>query len=103
MVCPYNAISFFETIPTYYPDRITPTEKIWYENHQEGTVGKCDFCVDRLEQGLQPACVQTCPTDALKIGDLNDPASEVSRLIKARAGYQLHPELGTNPSVYYLP
>lgn len=102
MVCPYNAISFLDEISTYYPDRITPTEEIWYAAHQEGTVGKCTFCADRLEEGLQPACVQTCPTDALKLGDLNDPMSEISKLIKARGGYQLHAEYGTNPSVYYL-
>jgi molybdopterin-containing oxidoreductase family iron-sulfur binding subunit len=35
--------------------------------------------------------------------DLEDPSSEVSRLIRNRGGYQLYPELGTNPSVYYLP
>lgn len=102
MVCPYNAISFLETIGTYYPDRIMPTEEIWYETHQEGTVGKCTFCVDRLKEGLKPACVQTCPTNALEFGDLNDPTSDISRLIKARRGYQLHAEYGTNPSVYYL-
>ena len=103
MVCPYNAISFLEDIPTYYPDRITPTEEIWYEDHQKGTVGKCTFCVERVEEGMEPACVQTCPTDALQFGDLNDPKSEIAKLIKARGGYQLHAEYGTNPSVYYLP
>ncbi|MBN2468053.1 MAG: 4Fe-4S dicluster domain-containing protein [Deltaproteobacteria bacterium] len=102
IACPYNAISFLEKMPTYFPDTVTPIEAIWYENHTVGTAGKCDFCADRLDQGLKPACVQTCPTDAIKFGDLNDHQSEVSRLIKERKGYQLHSEWGTNPSVYYL-
>jgi len=102
MACPYNAISFLDKIPTYYPDKLTPIEEIWYQNHTAGTAEKCDFCADLVDQGLKPACVQACPTEALKFGDLNDPRSEVSQIIKARGGYQLHPELGTNPSVYYV-
>jgi len=102
VACPYDAISFLEDIPTYYPDQMTLAEQLWHKNYQRGTVAKCTFCNDRLQDGLLPACVQTCPTDALKFGDLNDPKSAVSKLIKTRRGYQLHPEYGTNSSVYYL-
>ena len=102
MACPYNAITFLEEIKSYFPDGMTATEEIWYSNHRAGTAEKCDFCADRVDEGLDPACVQACPTDAMVFGDLNDPHSEVSTLIKSRAGSQLHSELGTNPSIYYI-
>lgn len=112
-VCPYDAISLygkrwryspFEIKEwRYYPSALTPYEKVGYMKFQVGVPQKCNFCVERLERGWQPACVQTCPTNAIYIGDLDDPDSEVSRLIRQRNGYQLRPELGTDPSIYYLP
>ena len=102
IACPYNAISFLEEIRPYYADDMTETEKIWYKNHQKGTAEKCNFCVERIDQDLLPACVQACPTEAMKFGDLNDPRSEVSQLVRARSGFQLQPELGTNPSIFYV-
>jgi len=102
VACPYGSRYFYREIRSYFPDQLTPFEKVGYTKHTVGTVGKCDFCVGRLEKGWKPACVQTCPTNAIYIGDLDDPNSEVSRLIRERNGYQLHPELGSDPSVYYL-
>jgi len=67
-----------------------------------GVGEKCTFCVHRVDKGLQPACIP-CPSRARFFGDLNDPNSEVSKLIKEKGGYQLKSELGTNPSVFYLP
>lgn len=103
IACPYDACYFLDKIRSYYPEEFIPFEKVKYKQFREGTVTKCDFCVDRIEKGLEPACVQTCPADALRFGDLDDPESEVSRLIRERGGYQLRPELDTDPSVYYLP
>jgi molybdopterin-containing oxidoreductase family iron-sulfur binding subunit len=68
----------------------------------EGTVTKCTFCAHRVDQGLLPACVVTCPTDARIFGDLDDPESAPSVLIRERNGKQPLPEMGTNPSVYYV-
>ncbi len=69
-----------------------------------GVVEKCTFCVHRIDKGiLEPACIVSCPARARFFGDLNDPASQVSKLIADRNGYQLLPEVGTDPQVYFLP
>ena len=63
---------------------------------------KCDFCPHRLKRGEEPACVKTCPTKARVFGDLNDPQSKVSELIKREKLVQLvHPVVNTRPSIYY--
>lgn len=102
MACPYGSRYFLREIRSYFPDGPTPYEKAGYQKFQEGVVVKCNFCVERLEKGLEPACVQTCPTNARYFGDLDDPTSEVSQLIRKRHGFQLRPEEGTDPSVYYV-
>ena len=103
MACPYGA-RFYWGKPKdtmYFPENPTPYEQAGVQKYQRATVQKCDFCAGRLEQGLEPACVLTCPTMARTFGDLDNPMSEVSRLIKERGATQLLGELGTNPSVYY--
>jgi hypothetical protein len=54
------------------------------------------------EATVKRACVNTCQARALTFGDLDDPGSEVAQIIKAKKGFQLHPEYGTDPSVYYV-
>ena len=75
-----------------------------------GTVEKCDFCPHSIRNGELPVCVTSCPNGVFYFGDLNEDAvtngSETvrfSELIRDRAGYRLMEELGTKPSVYYLP
>jgi len=70
--------------------------------HSKGVIEKCTFCVHRVEKGLQPACVANCPLFALRFGDLDDPASEVSELIRRRPHFRLLEEAGTRPRVVYL-
>lgn len=78
-------------------------------DREEGVMKKCTLCVDRIydtalpEAERQPACVLTCPTHARAFGDLDDPDSEVSRLVKERGGEPLMPELGYGPVNQYLP
>lgn len=101
--CPYGARSFVSSIKKYYPEKeLTPYEQVMYAKHQPGVEEKCNFCLDRLAKGQQPACVATCPAYARHFGDLSDPNSEVSKLIAQRNGFQLRPELGNDPSVYYV-
>jgi molybdopterin-containing oxidoreductase family iron-sulfur binding subunit len=104
MACPYGARYYWgkpkDTM--YFPDNPTPYEQAGIARYQRATVSKCDFCSHRLEQGLDPACVVSCPTKARTFGDLDDPASEVSLLIRERRGSQNLSELGTEPSVYYI-
>jgi molybdopterin-containing oxidoreductase family iron-sulfur binding subunit len=68
-----------------------------------GVVEKCTFCVERIDQGEQPFCVEVCPTGARVFGDLNDPGSEVAQLVGEDGAVQLLSELGTDPHVFYLP
>ena len=67
-----------------------------------GSADKCDFCIHRVSQGLEPACVEACPSRARIFGDLNDPQSEVSKLIAENPVTVLRPEKGTEPNVYYI-
>jgi len=108
IVCPYGARYFVEEWRSYFPGQpSTPFEEYarqqWIKKYGEGISTKCNFCIERIEKGLQPACVECCPGKARYFGDLEDPESEVSILIKTEHGFQLNPEFGTDPSVYYLP
>lgn len=75
-----------------------------------GTVGKCDFCPDMVRKGELPHCVSACPNGVFFFGDLNEDSVtngaetfRFSDLVKDKSGYRLMEDLGTKPSVYYLP
>ena len=70
--------------------------------HPDGFVDKCTFCLHRVREGKDPACVEICPTEALAFGDLNDPQSPVSRLLRERRHRVLKPETGLRPNLYIL-
>jgi Fe-S-cluster-containing dehydrogenase component len=63
---------------------------------------KCTFCIQRLEESKAPKCVQVCPSQALIFGDLDDPKSEVSRIVASGKAEVLNPEEKTKARVYYL-
>ncbi|MCL4162708.1 UNVERIFIED_CONTAM: hypothetical protein GTU68_048607 [Idotea baltica] len=83
-----------------------------------GVMEKCTFCVQRITEGkskakdlgrmiedgdVQPACVQSCPTEALAFGNFNDKSSKVYGLSKSDRAYKvLDHHLNTQPSVIYL-
>ena len=70
--------------------------------HAKGVMEKCTFCVHRVDKGMVPACVDTCPVGALVFGDADDESSPISVFLRNREHFQLLEELGTEPNVYYL-
>jgi Fe-S-cluster-containing dehydrogenase component len=70
--------------------------------HPKGYVDKCTFCDHRIKDGKDPACVSVCPTHCMHFGDLDDPKSTVSSLLRTRKWHTLLPEAGTRPRVFYL-
>ncbi len=71
-------------------------------NHETGKADKCTFCAHRVDEGLLPACVETCVGGARIFGDLNDPHSVVHQLLTENKVKVLKPEQGTQPHVFYL-
>jgi tetrathionate reductase subunit B len=66
-------------------------------------VDKCDFCLDRLEKGLLPACVESCPPRARLFGDAAAPAGEFAQYLGRSGLRPAQPELGLKTRVLYLP
>jgi len=71
------------------------------EEGDEPKADKCTFCVERLAQGLEPACVQTCLARARIFGDLSDPSSEVAQYVKKGAVQLSSPQVNIGPNVRY--
>jgi Fe-S-cluster-containing dehydrogenase component len=115
LACPYEVRRFnwepWQGENTYVPDWGLPE----VDRRARGVVEKCTFCIQRIDHGLErglipgrdreatPACVVECPVEARFFGDLNDPESTVSRLLRLRPHIHLRDDLGTAPRVYYLP
>jgi molybdopterin-containing oxidoreductase family iron-sulfur binding subunit len=104
-----------------YGNIVLKAEDSWYLNSDEpyerdfvkprlntGVARKCTYCVQRVDRGLDPACVVACPTKARIFGDLDDPASEISTYIREqerethREVFHLLPSAGTKPAGCYL-
>lgn len=118
IACPYQQRTYYgDDQKEYFPGQgLTELEIIGKELYpfQKGSVIKCNFCLERIDEGLKqglkpgvdreasPACVVACPAKARYFGDLDDPDSEVSRIIREKKASQFHPEHGTDPSVYYI-
>jgi phenylacetyl-CoA:acceptor oxidoreductase subunit 1 len=85
-----------------------------YDQARIGVATKCTFCVERIDAGIAqglkpgidpeatPACVNSCVAKALTFGDIDDPQSNVSRLVAGNRHFRMHEELGTGPRLYYL-
>jgi len=114
--CPYH-IRFFNWWNPEWPESMRNQLNPDVIVRTRGLIEKCTFCIQRINRvqrdarfenreiadgEIQPACAQTCPTDALVFGDLNDPNSRVSRLASDPRHYRFMEELGTDPNVIYL-
>jgi tetrathionate reductase subunit B len=73
-----------------------------YMHPQTGLADKCNLCAHRVAEGRDPACVQTCPAEALIFGDLNDPESKPARVLADLQGKPWKPEKGLGPNVLYI-
>ena len=98
--CPYGVRTLQEGEPVYYTDFAIGGDGV--SEHVAGTVEKCTFCHHRVSEGEQPFCVVVCPGRARTFGDLDDPDSDISKLIASRDCEQLNVDAGTGPSVYLL-
>ena len=96
--CPYSARRFnwLETeIPEDQVNPLVPVRPI-------SVVEKCTFCVHRVRRGRLPRCVEVCPVQAKHFGNLHDPDSEVSRLLRSTQSFQLLVELNSHPKIWYI-
>jgi len=103
--CPYGSRSFNWKDPRAKDGKtVVGGGKIdpKFPTRERGVVEKCNFCAERLAKGQIPACVEECEDGALTFGDLNDPNSEVRKLLKENNTIQRKSELGTGPSVFYI-
>ena len=85
-------------IPYYNPDRASTYKGV----RPKGIVEKCTFCDHRVKEGKLPWCVVSCPSNARIFGDLNNPQSEVRKLLGKHAPKVLQKHKGTRPNVYYI-
>ena len=100
--CPYHVRTLVLDNRTVYADGETVFEKPVHQKILNNVATKCDFCYHRVEAGMQPSCCEVCPTRARVFGDLSDDASTVRALINKHQGWQMLPEKGTDPCVYYI-
>ncbi|HTL11890.1 MAG TPA: 4Fe-4S dicluster domain-containing protein, partial [Bdellovibrionota bacterium] len=116
--CPYKVrrFNFFD----HWKDYRGTINLAWNPDvtvRTRGVMEKCTFCIQRINEGkvkarvegrkvqdgeIQTACMQTCPTDAIVFGDVNDPTSRVSKLRAEARGFKAIEEMNTKPSITYL-
>lgn len=70
-------------------------------NPEDHSAEKCNFCAQRIDMGLEPACVVVCPVEAILVGDLNDPRSKVAAIVGREPVAVRRPEKDTHPKLFY--
>jgi molybdopterin-containing oxidoreductase family iron-sulfur binding subunit len=115
--CPYHA-RYFNWWDPEWPKGMEKTLNPDVSPRMRGVVEKCNFCHGRLQAAeakaaaagkrdidpadYVPACVQACPSRAIRFGDLNDPKSEVAKLARSPEAFRLLETLNTQPKVYFV-
>lgn len=115
--CPYE-VRYFNYYDHHWDSPLEQQLNPDVTVREKGVMEKCTFCIQRIRQAkdhakdddrrrvqdgeVQPACVQTCPTEALVFGDRKDPDSAVSKKMNDERAYRVLEELNTDPSVVYL-
>jgi Fe-S-cluster-containing dehydrogenase component len=101
--CPYFARRFNFSEPQIAPLKLNP-DQAYLSNRVRpvGVVEKCTYCLQRTRNGRYPACLEACPTGARKFGDINDPNSEVRKILETKRVFVLKEELGTRPQFFYF-
>jgi molybdopterin-containing oxidoreductase family iron-sulfur binding subunit len=114
--CPYK-VRRFNWFDFRRPTEENPTQNPEVSARGRGVMEKCTFCVQRIRSAREkakdekrriadgeviPACAQTCPTNAIAFGNIDDANSEVSKWARSDRAYRVFEQLGTRPAVYYL-
>lgn len=114
VACPYQARSRVDRPMAAYTGKRMRHEDLREDPARLGVAQKCTLCVERIDDGLSqgltpgidpaatPACVNSCISGALQMGDVEDPESNVSVLLRENRHFRMHENLGTGPGIYYL-
>jgi Fe-S-cluster-containing dehydrogenase component/DMSO reductase anchor subunit len=112
--CPYQARFRVDSPSSAYGGKAMRHEAMREDPGRLGVSQKCTLCVDRIDEGraqglvpgvdmaATPACVASCISGALQMGDLDDPDSNVSTLLREKRHFRMHEELGNGPNIFYL-
>ena len=100
--CPYEARRFNFSKPEIPKEEINPNQSYLSNRiRPKGVVEKCTFCLHRTRKGKNPACMEACPTGARIFGNLLDPDSEISQILRTKRVYILKEDAGTIPRFFY--
>ena len=101
--CPYHARRFNWTKPEVPAEEINPNQGYLSNRiRPQGVIEKCTYCLHRTREGRLPACLEACPTGARVFGNLLDPNSEISYVLRTKRVFVLKEELGTQPQFFYF-
>jgi phenylacetyl-CoA:acceptor oxidoreductase subunit 1 len=116
LACPYKArsILFYDQYEWELKNIVDGLGESDIDPDRIGVATKCNFCFPKIADGMRkgyqpgrdaeasPECVISCSAKALTFGELDNPDSMVSQLLRERKTARLQEELGTDPSVYYI-